>query len=318
MPTPSGQISLNDVNVELGLAGTTLITMNDAAVRTLAGVGGSGTPISMQNLQNKSNRVTASATISANTSNYTLNTAKAPGYSSGKTDMTLTINSGIFVSSGSTGTAAFIVDTSWAAGDTVTVVNNGTIIGRGGNGGNGVNGGNGGSGGGGGLGLLVQRALTLNNLNRISGGGGGGGAGKGSVAAPASASGSGGGGGIGGSSGGTSGGFTGAQQIAPSPGSGGTLTSAGSGGGGGGGANYIVSTCTQGENNTSTVAYYGAGGNGGTYGSSGSSGGSSPTSVSPCGFSNGSGGGGGGGGGAISGNSNITYINTGTRDGGIS
>lgn len=318
MPTPSGQISLNDVNVELGLAGTTLITMNDAAVRTLAGVGGSGTPISMQNLQNKSNRVTASATISANTSNYTLNTAKAPGYSSGKTDMTLTINSGIFVSSGSTGTAAFIVDTSWAAGDTVTVVNNGTIIGRGGNGGNGVNGGNGGSGGGGGLGLLVQRALTLNNLNRISGGGGGGGAGKGSVASPASASGSGGGGGIGGSSGGTSGGFTGAQQIAPSPGSGGTLTSAGSGGGGGGGLNYIVSTCTQGENNTSAIAYYGAGGNGGTYGSSGSSGGSSPTSVSPCGFFNGVAGGGGGGGGAISGNSNITYINTGTRNGGIS
>ena len=45
MTTPSGQISLNDVNVELGFAGTTLITMNDAAVRTLAGVGGSGTVI---------------------------------------------------------------------------------------------------------------------------------------------------------------------------------------------------------------------------------------------------------------------------------
>ena len=75
MATPSGTISLNDVNVVLGLAGTTTIQMNQANVRTLAGVGGSGTTISMQNLQNKSNRVAASATISANTSNYTLNTA---------------------------------------------------------------------------------------------------------------------------------------------------------------------------------------------------------------------------------------------------
>jgi hypothetical protein len=320
MPTPSGQISLNDVNVELGLAGTTLITMNDAAVRTLADVGGSGTPISMQNLQNKSNRVTASATISANTANYVLNTAKAPGYSSGKTDMTLTINSGIFVFSDSTGTAALNVDTSWAAGDTVTIVNNGTILGRGGAGGNGVNGGSGNPGSSGGLGLLVQRALTLNNINRISGGGGGGGAGRGGFANPVSSSGSGGGGGIGNGSAGSQGGFTGSPSIAPSNGSAGTLTSAGGGGGGGGGNNIIVGTCVQGENNTSVIAYYGAGGTGGTYGSSGSAGGNMFVGMlsSPCGAFTGSAGSGGGGGGAISGNSNITYINTGTRDGGIS
>ena len=54
MPTPSApnSISMNQVNVELGRGGTTLITMNDAIVRTLAGVA-SGT-ISMDNLRGKS------------------------------------------------------------------------------------------------------------------------------------------------------------------------------------------------------------------------------------------------------------------------
>ena len=56
MPTPSGQISLSDFNTELGLSPTALITMNDAAVRGLAGVPSGA--ISMQNLQNKSNTVT--------------------------------------------------------------------------------------------------------------------------------------------------------------------------------------------------------------------------------------------------------------------
>ena len=223
MATPSGTISLNDVNVELGLAGTTTIQMNQANVRTLAGVGGSGTTISMQNLQNKSNRVAASATISANTSNYTLNTAKAPGYVAGKTDMTLNINPSIYVSSASTGTAALIVDTSWNVSDTVTIVNNGIIVGKGGNGGGGTQFGGFSSPAGtsGGLGLLVQRALTLNNIHRIAGGGGGGGGGGGSDNVPVYGYGGGGGGGIGGGSGGTT----------PFAGPGGNGTPAAAGGG---------------------------------------------------------------------------------------
>ena len=55
MPTPTGTISLSDVNVELGYSSTAAISMNDAAVRTLAGVGGSGTIITMDNLRGKSN-----------------------------------------------------------------------------------------------------------------------------------------------------------------------------------------------------------------------------------------------------------------------
>jgi len=288
MPTPSGTISLNDVNVELGLAGTTTISMNQANVRTLAGVGGSGTTISMNDLRNKSNRVTASATISSNTSNYTLNTAKAPGYSSGKTDMTLTINPSIYVSSGSTGSYALTVDTSWTTGDTVTIVNNGIIIGRGGNGGPGSSNFTqfGTAGSPAGPALLVQRAASINNLNRIAGGGGGGGGANYTAYTSGKTlifvNGGGGGGGIGESSGGSG-------QNGGVPGSGGTLTSAGSGG----------PTFTANP-----------GGTGGSYGAEGSRGGANG--------SGGSGPAGGAGGAAVVGNSNITWINTGTRNGSIS
>lgn len=53
--TPGSSISLNQVNVELGLSGTATITMNDAAVRTLFGKAGSGTTISMSDGSGKSN-----------------------------------------------------------------------------------------------------------------------------------------------------------------------------------------------------------------------------------------------------------------------
>jgi hypothetical protein len=285
MATPSGQISLNDVNVELGFAGTTLISMNDADVRTLAGVGGSGTMISMQDLQNKSNIVVSNLTIASPTANYTLNTAKVPGYSAGKTQVTLTINSGVFITSDSTGSYALTVDTSWNASDTVTIVNNGVIIGRGGNGGNGAGGtGPANAGSAAGPALLVQRAITMDNLNRISGGGGGGGAGRGydftfGKGQPVTNyAGSGGGGGIGNGSGGS-----GANNGTP-----GTTTAAGPGGGG-----------------TGPSPSLSFGGNGGTYASTGSQGG-------------GPGGAGGAGGAAIVGNSNITYTNTGTRNGSVS
>ena len=175
MTTPSGTISLNDVNVELGLAGTTTISMNQTNVRTLAGVPSGA--ISMQNLQGKSNRITANISISTNTANYTLGTSKVTGYIAGKTDVTLTIDSGVYVYSASTGSYAMTVDTSWTTGDTITIVNNGTIIGRGGDGGTGGTGGidNAVAGSPAGPALLVQRAASINNVNRIAGGGGGGG-----------------------------------------------------------------------------------------------------------------------------------------------
>jgi len=62
LPTiPGSSISLNQVNVELGLSGTASITMNDAAVRTLFGKAGSGTTISMSDGSGKSNFTVAYA-----------------------------------------------------------------------------------------------------------------------------------------------------------------------------------------------------------------------------------------------------------------
>ena len=53
MPTPSGTISLSHVNTELGYSSNAQISMNDSAVRELAGVG-AGATISMNNLRNQS------------------------------------------------------------------------------------------------------------------------------------------------------------------------------------------------------------------------------------------------------------------------
>lgn len=53
MTLPAGQISLSEVNVELNLSPTATISLNDAAVRALAGVPSGA--IAMSNLQGKSN-----------------------------------------------------------------------------------------------------------------------------------------------------------------------------------------------------------------------------------------------------------------------
>lgn len=254
------------------------------------------------------NRVPVTITISANTNNYVLNTAKVSGYVAGKTDVILNINSGVFISSNSTGTAAFIVDTSWNSGDTIRINNSGTIVGRGGNGGQGgaYSGPGGVSGSGAGGALLVQRSVSINNINRIAGGGGGGGGGGGADDRNGAwAAGGGGGGGIGGSSGG-SGRFVPPTGQTSFPGGNGTLDAAG-----GIGSGSAFAASVGGKNPQTWIAVGGNGGAGGAYGSSGGNGGAgNPASTGA--------GGGGSGGAAVVGNSNITWIAFGTRNGGIS
>lgn len=307
MATPSGQISLSDVNAELNLSPTALITMNDAAVRTLAGVGGSGTVISMQDLQNKSNRVAIPLTISTNSYNYDVYTNRGPTYSAGTSDITVTINPGVVVGSTSTGSYAFLVPSAFNPGDTVTVVNNGVIQGRGGDAGAGGGNFQAGLGGSvGGAAVYVNRSTTITNNGTLAGGGGGaGGGGFGLTSIQPNpeqltlnyyAGGGGGGGGAGfdGGTGGSGGSVGGSNDNRPgSPGASGT--SPAGGGGGGGGTNGQVRA--------------GAGGTGGGRGSSGASGqpqvqGSVPAI---------SGGSGGGAGAYIVGNPFVTYPATGTR-----
>lgn len=288
MPTPTGTIGLSDVNAELNLSPTALITMNDAAVRTLAGVP-SGV-ISMNNLRGKSNRVAISLTISGNTNNYDVYANRGPTYAPGTSDITVTINPGVTVSSTSTGSSAFLVPSAFSPGDTVTVINNGTIVGRGGNGGNGrPAGGAGSAGGSGGPGLNVQRPVTIQNNNRVAGGGGGGGGGGSGInpANDADQAGGGGGGGVASGTGGTRGTASGGNGT---NGTSATLTTFGPGGSG-------------------APPGGGPGGNGGTFGSSGSSG--SSGNQQP-GYS------GGGSGAAVTGNPFITWNPTGTRNGPIS
>jgi len=299
MTTPSGTISLSNVNTELGFSPTALITMNDAAVRTLAGVGGSGTPISMQNLQNKSNAFLY--TISSNTNNLNLRSGALSAGWNGTLKVIATINNGVVISSSSTGSYALTVDGSWPGG--VDLVNNGVIVGRGGNGGDGARINNfpnsnmldGSPGTSGGPALTVSSAVTVNNTNGIIGGGGGGGGGGRAIRYDgkgfSAQLGGGGGGGITSGSGGTGGSGGGWGFFPAGNGEPGSLTSAGGGGYGGGGN----------------------GGNGGSYGSSGQTG-----------QSNGSGNvnrgpyPGGAAGAAIVGNSNISYAGPGTINGSVS
>ena len=318
MALPSGQISLSQVNTELNISpASTLITMNDAAVRTLAGVGGSGTVISMSNLQGKSNRVAIPLTISAPAYNYDVYTNRGPTYSPGTSDITVTINPGVTVGSTSTGTYAFLVPSSFNPGDTVTVVNNGVVQGAGGNGGLGCGTalnpgqfpptGTGTAGASGGTAVYVNRPTTITNNGTLAGGGGGGGGGGGrGGSAPEQgtqyASGGGGGGGSGfdaGTGSGRGASQPGAQGAGPGwqPGFNGTSPAGGAGGQGG----LIPITGTR----------AGSGGTGGGRGAAGVAGESPP----PFPFGTFAGSAGGGAGAYIVGNPFVTYPATGTRQG---
>jgi len=210
-----------------------------------------------------------------------------PGYS----DITLTINAGVTVDSDTSGGAALTVD-GLTLGDSLIIINNGTILGRGGYGGapgylTTVAVGSGknisyqtvvnpaGPGGPGGTALAVTYATTLQNSGNIYAGGGGGG-----------------GGGIGytGTGGGQGGGGAGYGPGANA----GTLTA------GGAGAGYGGAGGTNGSNGV-------AGTQGPTY--TYSSGGKYPTNTTVIGSA---GGAGGRGGKAITGYAKVTVTVTGT------
>lgn len=317
----SGQISLSQVNTELGLSSTALIAMGDAAVRGLFEVP-SG-QIAMSNGYGKAN--VFSFAISTNQTDANLRTLATTAGWNGTAPVQATINSGVVISGTVQGnsTAALTVDGSWPGG--VTLTNNGSIIGRGGNGGAGgfafspFTLGAAGSGSTGGRALSASVALTLDNTSGTIAGGGGGGAGGQCAGADQDPNGgfhgAGGGGGGGRSSNtnssGGGGGGTGSnsQPLIYDGGSGGTGTISAAGSGGIGGRRGYASAYINGA----------SGGSGGAYGTGGSGGGSAST-VGP-GFAPsirlGPAGSAGGAGQAISGNSNITYVATGTRIGPI-
>jgi hypothetical protein len=304
----SGAISFNDINVELGVAGATQASLGQASYRTLAGVPSGA--ISMSDFYGKANEFSFS--IASDTANVDLRAAALAAGWNETIKVKCTINSGVIVYSTSTGSYAMTISGSFPGG--VELVNSGTILGRGGNGGNGGQGSSGNAGNNGASGtaagpaLFVSTAVSINNVNRIAGGGGGGGGGGAQGGGGCCGiSGGGGGGGIGTSAGGSGSTVTGGCSglVARSQdGGGGSLTS--NGGGGSGSANGPFTA--------------GTGGSGGGYGSSGSNGGGgSGGSEESCGSGTAySGGSGGAAGAAVVGDSNITWIATGTRNGNIS
>lgn len=299
---PGNSMSFSQINTELSLSSTATISLNDAAVRTLAGVGASPATIAITNLSGKSNIF--SFTISSGQTNANLRTLAVNAGWPGTSKVIATIGSGIYISSNSTGTPALTVNGSFPNG--IELINNGLIVGMGGSGGTGpsVNSAEAASGGSagntGGLALSVSVALTLNNAGTIAGGGGGGGGGRAGCDDGNNLGGGGGGGGRSSNAANSAGGAGGTSAG----GAGGTGTVSSAGGGGSGGASH--------------PRYAAPGGAGGNWGTAGSSGSSSLTYLSPPLSGNGGPFSGGGAGGCITGNSNITYIATGTRLGSIS
>lgn len=268
--------------------------------------------IAIGNFYGAQNRVGLPLTITGNTQNYNLYTTASanPVYSAGSTDITLTINPGVYVGSTSTGSYALSIPGSFNPGDTVTVVNNGTVIGMAGNGGSGGPGGFPGIGSAGsnaGNAVYVNFPTIITNNGTLAGGGGGGGGGRGweyvappqpkqpSQITPLGGGGGGGGAGYNAGSGGAGGPATSGNQTPypGSPGSSGSFTSGGNGGAGGSFPNGSG----------------GPGGSGGGQGANGSSGGSTPF---------GPGSGGGTRGFYLVGNPYVTYPATGTRLGQVS
>ena len=308
----SGAISLANIQTEFG--GSNPISISEY-YGAAAGVPTSGA-IAIGHFYGKSSQFTF--TISTNQTNANLATlATAAGWD-GSSNLQATINSGVYISSNSTGTPALTVSGSYPAG--VTLINNGYIVGMGGSGAKGSariqnNSATPYSGSSGGGALSVSSAITIQNNGTIGGGGGGGGAGGLALMFNndndpiSTATGGGGGGGRGGSTN-SSGGARGEYWYPCYTGygsAGGSGTSSGAGAGGSGGyASYQGQVC--------------AGGNGGSGGNWGSSGGGGGAGYKISGFTlyriNPSSGGGAGY--AVSGNGNITWSATGTRLGAIS
>jgi hypothetical protein len=296
MTLPVGEISLSQVNTELSTPSTSLISLDQTNVRSLASVP-SGT-ISMSNLQGKSSQFVA--TISSDQINLDLYTwATGAGYP-GSGAAQITVAPGIYVYSTNTGTNALTIPASFGAGN-LTLVNNGYIMGMGGSGGSvgpspGVQTAPGGAGG---NAMSISTPIILTNNSYIAGGGGAGGS------AAASSGQGGGGGGAGGGSGATIGPAT---SVGGAGGAVGASGSNGSGplGSGGGGGRVLPGTGGAGGTVAAATPTANAVGNGGGSGGGGGAGRTTlgPTPVSP-GFKAAGGMGGGGGGWGAAGGAGI-------------
>lgn len=298
----SGPISLAgttagvSIEIENGGSGTSTISLNDSAVRTLAGVP-SGAITMPTNFYGKANQF--NYTISSNQTNFCMRAGAVSAGWNQSSKLAVTINSGVILSANSTGAFGMYIQGSFPGG--VSLKNNGVIVGVGGNGGAGCSlSGGGGGGAQAGPGLYIRSGITICNASGIiaGGGGGGGGGAFGYTTIYCSCGsyqcnygGAGGGGGRSSAVANASGGSGGTVCGRTGP-AGGTGTYSGAGGGGySGGATANIKA-----------------GDGGNWGSAGGNGGGNYVF---------GGGAGGGGGAATCGTGYVTWTSTGTRYGAI-
>ena len=243
IPSAGSALSLSDIQTEFGgsnpIALSEYYAGGDNVPSGTSGDAGSipsSCTIAVSQFYGSTNRVAIALTISSTTQSYNIFSNRGGTYAAGISDVTLTVQAIV----GSTGASAIDTGNQWTSGDTVKIINNSQIVGRGGAGGAG-----GGQNAQGGAGSAGQPAIVLginttiqNNGGNIRGGGGGGGGGKGAqVTQPVKGgqliqqfAGGGGGGGQG-QQGGAAGSGTGAGQAGSISGAGGGFGQAGQGGG---------------------------------------------------------------------------------------
>jgi hypothetical protein len=170
---PSGIMSIGgttvgaSINLELALSADANSSIGQANFRELAKVPTGA--ISLSDFYGKSN--VTSISIDETRTQYTLSPDVVPDYVAGETKVQLDIGNGVYLYSTNINTAALTI-TGFVSGDEVTVVNEGYIIGMGGQGGVtdayseiAENGGNG---------ISIFFPVTIENNSYIAGGGGGG------------------------------------------------------------------------------------------------------------------------------------------------
>lgn len=175
MTTPSGQISLSDIQTEFG--GSNPIGINEyyaGAGYVASGI--SGIPlngqISFNDLRSKSNTKIVTAPSSTILYNVDVYQALVDNGWDRNVPAVYTIPDTTYITSTTTASAALRIAGTYPNG--ITIVNNGYILGRGGDGG----GSGGGGGAPGGTAIYTATTVTINNTGTIAGGGGGGGAGQ--------------------------------------------------------------------------------------------------------------------------------------------
>jgi hypothetical protein len=237
--------------------------------------------------------------FSSDAANQTVDVSTLPGYKAGKTTVTITVNSGVYVYSTSISTPGLTISGA-TTGDSVSLINDGYIIGQGGGGRNRTENGSA-ENGGPALKLICDVSITNNSYiaggggggganyspgNAYAGGGGGAGGGEGGRAAVWDAyarnwygSGSGGGGGGLGLSGGNGGAMYGGKGAGGGgrilPGTGGGYGTGGGAGGGGGGFDFGGTGGSAGNAGGSASQYGSTSGGGGGWGASGGASGGS-------------------------------------------